>query len=173
MPISIATEKDIPGLAALINSAYRGEGSKAGWTTEAYLVAGDIRTDAENMNELMRKPGACFLKYDNDEGETEGTVFLDVREPGKLYLGMLSVPPSLQARGIGKKLMSAAEEFAREKNCTCIYMRVISLRHELIAWYERQGYYQTGKTEPFPNDKFGMAREAIEFVVLQKDLRNV
>lgn len=168
--IRIATEPDIPVLVKLINSAYRGEESKAGWTTEADVVAGDIRTDEENLNELMKKPGAVFLTYTNDKNEIEGTVFLHNREPGKLYLGMLSVNPELQTKGTGKKMMAAAEVHARNLNCQCIYMRVISIRHELIAWYERQGYYQTGETQPFPSDKFGMAKQPLEFIVLQKDI---
>ena len=169
MPISIVAIQDIPALVQLLNNAYRGEESKKGWTSEADMVGGDIRTDETNMKELMRQRGAVFLKYTNEEHEIRGCVFLHERE-SKLYLGMLSVSPSLQTKGIGKQLMTAAEQYARQKACPAIFMRVISLRHELIAWYERQGYYKTGETQAFDNTKFGTAKLPIEFVMLQKDL---
>ncbi len=174
MPVSVASIEDIPALVKLLNSAYRGEGSKQGWTTEADMVAGDLRTDEDNMNELMHLPDAVFLKYTNDENESdsnriEGCVFLDKRQ-GKIYLGMFSVSPALQNKGIGKQIMTAAELYAKDLKCPAVFMRVISIRHELIAWYERQGYYKTGEVQPFDDTKFGTATQPIEFVVLQKDL---
>ena len=169
MPVSIATIEDIPALVKLLNSAYRGEESKQGWTTEADMVAGDLRTDEKNMNELMRLPGAVFLKSSNDKNELEGCVFLDKRQ-GKIYLGMFCVSPALQNKGIGKQIMAAAELYARSRGCPAVFMRVISIRHELMAWYERQGYYKTGEIQPFDDTKFGTAKQPIEFVVLQKDL---
>ena len=169
MHISPAHKEDIPALVKLLNGAYRGEGSRQGWTTEADMVDGDLRTDESNMNELMQMPGAVFLKYTNEKNEIEGCVFLHKRQ-GKLYLGMLSVLPALQTKGIGKQIMAAAELYARSRECPAVFMRVISIRHELIAWYERQGYYKTGEIQPFDDTKFGIAKEPIEFVVLQKDL---
>lgn len=169
MPVLIASKEDIPDLVKLLNNAYRGEGSKQGWTTEADMVAGDLRTDVANMKELMQLPGAVFLKYTNDENVTEGCVFLHKRE-GKLYLGMFCVSPSLQNKGIGKQIMAAAELYASEQGCPAVFMRVISIRHELIAWYERQGYYKTGEVQPFDDTKFGTATKPIEFIVMQKDL---
>ena len=169
MHISPAHKEDIPALVKLLNGAYRGEGSRQGWTTEADMVDGDLRTDESNMNELMQMPGAVFLKYTNEKNEIEGCVFLHKRQ-GKLYLGMLSVSPALQTKGIGKQIMAAAELYARSRECPAVFMRVISIRHELIAWYERQGYYKTGEIQPFDDTKFGIAKEPIEFVVLQKDL---
>jgi ribosomal protein S18 acetylase RimI-like enzyme len=169
MPVTIADKKDIPALVKLLNSAYRGEGSKQGWTTEADMVSGELRTDADNMNELMQLPGAIFLKYTNEKNVLEGCVFLDKRK-GKLYLGMLSVSPLLQTKGIGKHLMTAAELYALSQGCPAVFMRVISIRAELIAWYERQGYYKTGEVQPFDDTKFGTATKPIEFIVMQKDL---
>ena len=169
MNISAAQKEDIPALVQLLNRAYRGEESKKGWTTEADMVAGDLRTDEENMKELMELPDVIFLKYINDNNEIEGCVFLHKRH-GKLYLGMLSVSPAIQAKGIGKQLMAAAELYAKEQGCPAVFMRVISIRDELIAWYERQGYFRTGEIQPFDDSKFGTAKQPIEFIVLQKDL---
>ena len=169
-PISRATEKDIPALIALINSAYRGDTSKKGWTTEADMIEGNIRTNETDVLEFMQQPDTVFLKYSNDKNEIEGCVFLQKRE-GKLYLGMLSVSPTVQAKGTGKKIMTAAEDYARQMECPAIFMRVISIRYELIAWYERQGYQKTGLTEPFPTDNtFGTPKQPLEFLILEKSL---
>ncbi|MFN8289499.1 MAG: GNAT family N-acetyltransferase [Chitinophagaceae bacterium] len=167
--ISKATAGDIPALVALLNSAYRGEVSKQGWTSEADMIQGTIRTDPNQLQQLMENPCSCFLKYQNDKDEIEGCVFLDKRN-GKLYLGMLSVNPALQARGTGKKLMQAAEAYAREEKCPAIFMRVVSIRHELIAWYERQGYQKTGQAEPFEDSKYGTATAPFEFLLMEKTI---
>ena len=170
MIVTTAIINDIPELVTLLNSAYRGEGSKKGWTTEADMVSGELRTDEPAMKKLMQTPGAVFLKYVNEENEIEGCVFLHKRE-NKLYLGMLSVAPALQAKGIGKELMKAAEVYAKEVNCEAIFMRVISIRHELINWYERKGYQKTGATEPFPeNDPFGTPTQSFHFDIMEKKI---
>lgn len=169
MPISVARKEDIPALVKLLNNSYRGKESKQGWTSEADMVGGDLRTDEENMNELMQLTDAVFLKYINKKNEIEGCVFLQKRQ-GKLYLGMLSVSPAMQAKGIGKQIMNASEKYAKEQGCPSVFMRVFSFRKELLAWYERQGYYKTGETQPFEDSKFGIAKEPLEFVVLQKNL---
>lgn len=170
MAIAQATIEDIPGLEKLLNSAYRGEDSKKGWTSEADLLQGELRTDAETLRRLMQTPGAVFLKYVNDQSNVEGCVFLQKLE-SKLYLGMLSVSPLIQAKGIGKQLMSEAEEYARSQNCSVIFMKVISVRDELVAWYERKGYHKTGRTEPFPrDDRFGIPSQPLEFIIMEKEL---
>lgn len=170
MSVTIATIEDIPSLVSLLNSAYRGDASKKGWTTEADMIEGSLRTDETTLSELMQQPGAVILKYTDPENKIAGCVFLR-KEDKKLYLGMLSVSPLIQAKGIGKQLMAAAEAYAAEQACTSIYMRVISIRYELIAWYERKGYYNTGITQPFPNEpKFGIPKQPIEFILMQKDL---
>ncbi|MGQ0737765.1 MAG: GNAT family N-acetyltransferase [Bacteroidota bacterium] len=169
MPVSIAAIADIPALVTLLNSAYRGEASKQGWTTEADMIRGEIRTDEAQLKEMMEKHGAVFLKYCNENHQIEGCVFLEKRN-GKLYLGMLSVSPALQAKGTGKLLMAAAEEYAKQQGCPAIFMRVVSIRHELIAWYERKGYYKTGEVQLFEDSVYGAATVPFEFWVMQKDL---
>ena len=167
--IKPALESDIPALNMLVNSAYRGESSKAGWTTEADLLGG-IRTDEAGLKALMQAPGAFILKYfENDS--ILGCVYLK-EEDHKLYLGMLTVAPTLQNKGIGKMLLAAAEEEAHKRNCTAIFMSVISIRTELIHWYKKHGYYDTGITKPFPaNDpSFGIPKQPLVFIVLEKKL---
>lgn len=170
MPILIAEEKDVTSLVALMDSAYRGESSKHGWTSEADLFIGNKRTDEATVSNLIRKPGAVFLKFLNDEGLLEGCVFLQKKE-NRLYLGMFSVSPLVQGKGIGKKLLTAAEDYAKEQNCTSIFMTVITVREKLIAWYERSGYKKTGKVLPFPVDeRFGIPTQPLEMLVLEKHL---
>ena len=170
MPITHAATEDIPALEELLNSAYRGEASKKGWTTEANLLEGERRTDATILRQLMNTPGAVFLKNINEQNKIEGCVFLHKKE-NRLYLGMLSVWPRIQAKGIGKQLMTAAEDYAKDQKCSSIFMKVISARHELIAWYERKGYRKTGETEAFPTDnKFGIPTQALEFIIMEKEV---
>ena len=169
MPVSIASIEDIPVLVSLINSAYRGDASKKGWTTEADLLEGELRTDIPALTEIMNRPEAVLLKYTGADNTISGSVYLEVQEKG-LYLGMLTVSPLQQAGGIGKQLMQAAEEYARQRNCPCIFMNVISVRQELVAWYERQGYKKTGETRPLSVDtRFGKPTQPLEFAIMQKD----
>ncbi|MEO7768278.1 MAG: GNAT family N-acetyltransferase, partial [Ferruginibacter sp.] len=91
----------------------------------------------------------------------------------QLYLGMLTVSPEIQSRGIGKQLLQAAEKYGLEKNCTVISMTVIDTRNELIDWYKRHGYNITGETRPFPADpSFGIPKQPIQFLVLEKKIGN-
>jgi ribosomal protein S18 acetylase RimI-like enzyme len=162
-----ATINDIPQLIKLINSAYRGEEAKKGWTHEADLIDGSIRTDEASLQQLIKQPGTVILKYQQAE-KIIGCFYLEKMDD-HLSLGMLSVCPEIQAQGIGKKLLHAADEHAKKNNCSVIEMKVISIRKELIAWYERNGYHQTSRREPFPSDgKFGNPRVQLEFVYLEK-----
>ena len=160
---------DIPSIARLVNSAYRGSHSKIGWTTEADLLGGQ-RTDEEDLTKILNEPHNTILIGADEINRILGCVYLQKRD-AVMYLGMLTVQPQLQANGLGKQLLFAAEEFARQKHCTVIEMTVISVRHELIAWYNRRGYRASGEVKPFPADgKFGVAKQPLEFIVLSKTL---
>ena len=164
-----ATENDIAALDRLVNSAYRGDSSKKGWTTEADLLEG-LRTDPDSLAQLIAEPDSVILKYTGEAGVIEACIYLK-KKGTQLYLGMLTVSPELQAKGIGKQMLAAAEIHAKQNDCASIVMTVISVRAELIAWYERHGYRPTGKTEPFPTDpKFGLPKQPLVFVVLEKPL---
>lgn len=164
-----ASGSDIPELVVLINSAYRGDSSKKGWTTEADLLDG-TRTDPASLLELMQQPGQTILKAVDSFGKIIACVSLQ-QKGGLIYLGMLTVQPDIQAKGIGKALLSAAEKHAIQQGIHTIEMTVISVRSELIAWYERRGYQPTGEKRDFPSDpKFGIQKQALEFVVLEKQL---
>ncbi|QDK81544.1 GNAT family N-acetyltransferase [Spirosoma sp. KCTC 42546] len=166
--ISPATEQDIPALDKLVNSAYRGESSKKGWTTEANLIDG-IRTNEEGLRTMLQTPDATIIKYE-EAGQLLGCVYLEKKGPD-LYLGMLTVSPEAQTGGIGKQLMAAAEQTAIVQHCRAITMTVITVRHELIAWYERRGYQSTDERIPFPNNpNLGILKQPLEFMVMEKVL---
>ena len=141
-----ATIEDAPALATLVNSAYRGESSRQGWTTEADLLDG-TRIDVNGLIALIKKSDTIILKYVDNE-KIIACVEL-AREVDWIYLGMLSVNPKLQCKGIGNELLKAAEQEALKQNCHTIFMNVISVREELINWYIRHGYTNTGRRKPF------------------------
>lgn len=166
--IAIAVVDDAVPITVLLNSAYRGESSKQGWTTEAHLIDGTVRSTAEDVTDVIQKTGSVLLKYTDAANIIIGCVNLQLHGE-KLYLGMFSVSPLLQGGGIGKKLLQAAEEYAQHIQCSIIYMTVITLRTELINWYQRHGYKDTGQRMPFNDDgKAGTHLQALEFMVLEK-----
>ena len=118
----------------------------------------------------MNQPGSVILKYCTDGQSIDACVNLQ-QHGDKIYLGMLSVSPFKQGEGIGKKLLKAAEEYALLNNCVSIYMTVISIRHELIDWYKRHGYVDTGERKKFIEDAIsGKHLQPLEFMVMEKPL---
>lgn len=175
MPLFPARPDDLPAVAALVNSAYRGETSRQGWTTEADYIDGQ-RTDAASLAaDLAADPEAQLLVLrDTSDGPLLGSVWLEpVGDGATWYLGMLTVRPDLQDRKLGRQLLAQAEAAAARRGAGRIRMTVIAIRDTLIAWYERRGYRLTGERRPFPyeDDRFGRPRRGdLEFVVLEKAL---
>ncbi len=157
---------DVDTLVHLVNGAYRGDGSREGWTTEADLLDG-IRTHPEHMAKQIDSDESVMIVHIESDVIC-ACVYLEDKNP-MLYLGMLTVRPDLQARGIGKQLLHTAEAYAHFLEKKGIKMTVISLRDELIDWYMRHGYVPTGQSEPFPVGRaLGIPRLPLEFVVLEK-----
>jgi ribosomal protein S18 acetylase RimI-like enzyme len=166
---SYVSKDELAAIVPLVNAAYRGEVSKQGWTTEANIVGGEKRTDLQQLLDLLSDPQATLMKITDESGSIVGSVFLRNHFEDGLYLGMLSVWPHLQAKGIGRMLMMAAEAHARQLGCNRIFMNVISVRNELIAWYQKLGYTITPERKPFPNDsEYGYALQPLEFIVMEK-----
>lgn len=165
--ISIATPGDISFVVKLLNNAYRGDESKKGWTTEADLISGDVRSDENTVRKVIEQPGSVMLVY-KYENEITGCVNLQ-RHGDRIYLGMFAVNPLQQGSGIGKKLLNAAEEYTKSQHCNSIYMTVITVREELINWYKRHGYIDSGERKPFEDDgTAGKHLQPLEFMVLEK-----
>ncbi|KOT51270.1 MULTISPECIES: GNAT family N-acetyltransferase [Streptomyces] len=166
-----ATEADVPALVALIESAYRGDASREGWTTEADLLEGQ-RTDPEGVAAVVGAPDSVLLVAEN-AGGIVACCQLEHRGD-HVYFGMFAVRPGLQGGGLGKVVMAEAERTARARwNAAEMRMTVIRQRSDLIAWYERRGYRRTGTMFPFPygDERFGIPqRPDLEFELLVKDL---
>lgn len=159
---------DIAAIRSLVDGAYRGEGARRGWTHEADLLSGQ-RIDEPMLEGMLGDPRQTLLVAE-EEGRLVGCVCV-ARQEGYAYLGLLTVAPSLQGQGLGRRLAAAAEAEARAGGIDVVRMTVIHQRTELIAWYGRLGYRDTGRTEPFPADdrRFGMPlRDNLDFVVLEK-----
>jgi ribosomal protein S18 acetylase RimI-like enzyme len=157
-------------IAALINSAYRGDSSRVGWTTEADLLEGTRTNPGEVLGLIQANDSTMLLCQ--QAGQIVGCVYLQKRgETG--YLGMFVVSPQLQGIGIGKQFMAAAENYVQHQwRVSRMIMSVITLREELIAYYERRGYRRTGEFEPFPTDLDDtiLLVENLQFETLEKQL---
>lgn len=172
-----AVPEDVPALVALVNSAYRGESSRAGWTTEADLLDGQ-RTDVQTLGAELTDPDQSLLVAEEgafeDDQTLVGCALMRRERPATLYLGMVTVDPQRQGTGLGKQLIDHAENLARETwGATRARMTVITARTALIEFYGRLGYHDTGAREPFPygDERFGIPRVPdLEFAELAKDL---
>lgn len=187
----LAQLTDVQQIVLLVNSAYRGEISKIGWTTEADLLGGQ-RVDAEAIENCIKQKNSVILIAENSVSKILACVQLQKIKPEVFYLGMLTVSPELQNSGLGKILLKNAEDWvinkANGQNHTGpnlvenessesfnikIEMTVIKQRTELINWYIRRGYLRTGEMRPFPygDERFGLPkRNDLEFEVLEKKL---
>ncbi|MFD8419391.1 GNAT family N-acetyltransferase [Streptomyces sp. NPDC059466] len=166
-----ATDADVDVLVALIESAYRGDSSRAGWTTEADILQGQ-RTDPEGVLGVIKASDSRLLTVERD-GAVVACCQLEHRGD-HAYFGMFAVSPTLQGGGLGKVVLAEAEAYARETwGAAEMHMTVISVRDDLIAWYERRGYRRTGRMTPFPygDERFGVPqRDDLRFELLVKPL---
>lgn len=164
-----ASKKEIPALAQLINSAYRGDSARQGWTHEADLLGG-IRIDEAGLTAIVENPESAIYFYPNNEPAIEACVYTHLY-PNYLYVGMVTVLPTLQGKGMGKLLLAHTETVAKAAGLQRIRMTVINTRLELIAFYNRQGYLPTGETEPWKDDiHIGEKKTDFCFLVLEKKL---
>ncbi|WP_228183411.1 GNAT family N-acetyltransferase [Streptomyces anulatus] len=166
-----ATGSDVPALVALIESAYRGDSSRAGWTTEADILQGQ-RTDEQGVRDVIDAPASRLLAVERG-GELVACCQLEHRGEAA-YFGMFAVRPGLQGGGLGKLIIAEAERTARAGwGVAEMHMTVISVRDDLIAWYERRGYRRTGRLTPFPygDERFGVPlRDDLAFELLVKNI---
>lgn len=165
-----ATLADVPALVALVESAYRGESSRTGWTTEADLLHGR-RTDPAGVTAVVTGSGSRMLVAERD-----GSIVAccQLEERGSVgYFGMFAVRPGHQGAGLGREVLAEAERRERERGAEQMHMTVIVQRTELIGYYQRRGYRRTGELHPFPygDERFGLPqRDDLAFEVLVKAL---
>jgi ribosomal protein S18 acetylase RimI-like enzyme len=166
-----ASAIDVNAIVTLVQSAYRGEVSRAGWTTEADLLDGQ-RTDADAVAALVYSPASRVLLCEQD-GALLASAHLENHD-ATCHFGMFAVRPDRQGGGLGRAMLTEAERIARDEwGCREMQMTVITLRTELIAWYERRGYHRSGVFKPFPCEdaRFGLPRrDDLRLEVLRKPL---
>ena len=166
-----ATPADLDAIVDLVTSAYRGDASRAGWTTEADFLDGN-RIDAEVLRADIERPRSRVLLAERD-GQLLACAHVS-EDDGAGYFGMFSVVPGLQGGGIGKQVLAECERIARDEwQLPAMRMTAIDIRNELIAFYERRGYVRTGILKPFPygDERFGLPqRDDLRFEVLEKTL---
>lgn len=171
MRLEPATPADLPDLHALVERAYRGETARAGWSHEADLLTGD-RTSVEELQSYL-DAGEHIMVW-RDDGVIRACVRLVRLSDDLAYLGMLTIDPALQGEGLGKKLLAAAEAYARKTfGVSRMEMQVFSRRRELLSFYDRRGYKPTGERRPFPYAEWpdaGAQFDDLEFTVLEKRL---
>ncbi|MEV0415656.1 GNAT family N-acetyltransferase [Streptomyces sp. NPDC050448] len=166
-----AAEADVPEVVALVESAYRGEASRGGWTTEADFLDGQ-RTDPEGVRAIIDSADSVLLVVER-AGALVACCQLEHRGD-HVYFGMFAVRPGLQGGGLGKEILAEAERRARETwDAKEMRMTVVNVREELIAYYVRRGYRRTGELSPFPygDERFGVPlRDDLAFELLVKSL---
>lgn len=165
-----ALATDLPAVVDLVESAYRGERSRQGWTTEADLLDGQ-RTDVAAVRELIARPGSTLVLAER-AGQLQGCAHIEAQGE-ECSFGLFAVRPELQGQGIGDAVLAECERRARAAGASAMRLTVIWTRAELIAWYERRGYRATGQRQPFPygDARFGLPkRQDLYFLVYAKRL---
>ncbi len=152
--IRIGSDDDVPGLTRLINAAF---------VVEQVVFDGN-RVDDLGVRAYMS--GGTFLVAE-DSGGLAGCVYIETRSD-RSYLGLLSVQPARQGAGLGRQLVAAGENLARESGSRVMDLRVISARGEkLLPFYQRLGY-KVARTEPFPANLIAKVRS--HYILMSKPL---
>jgi len=183
MLLERVVEADYAAVVELANLAYRGTGKQDGqadasWNVETGLIEGPRLTEASLREDLAEKPELLVWREEPDvpggpSGPLMGTVWMQPKGEGVWYLGLLTVRPDVQDRKLGRALLAAAEEYARERGGKRITMTVLSGRDVLMGWYERRGYRKTGETQPYPygDGRIGRPLRAdLHFVVMEREI---
>lgn len=168
--LSPAKDTEVPAIVSLMNRAYRGT---SGWTSEFGYIEGDRTSETDMRAALTDKPDAALLVWRRAAGDLQGCVWLEPLGDSRWYLGSLTVEPLMQNSGLGRRLLTAAEEWAAQHGGSEIKLTVVNVRDTLIAWYLRRGYQLSGESEAFPygDTRFGTpTRSDLCFMVLRKPL---
>ncbi|WP_017793882.1 GNAT family N-acetyltransferase [Leucobacter salsicius] len=174
LEFGVATESDVPALVTLIDSAYRGESSRAGWTHEADVMEGSRTSEAE-IRGIVADPDSTMLLVRGNALDGRLLACCQLQRQGeRSYFGTFAVDPTRQGEGVGAAVLDYAERLARDSwGSTHMVMTVVRQREELIAYYVRRGFRDTGERTPFPyaDERFGRPlRDDLEFTHLEKRL---
>jgi ribosomal protein S18 acetylase RimI-like enzyme len=150
--VRAAREGDADAIVSIVNEAY---------LVEAFFVAGD-RTHVAEVRELARA-GQCYVAEDN--GRVVGCIEVATKD-GRGYFGMLAVSPAIQGRGLGRRLITFAEDTARAAGCAVMDIKVVNVRGDLVRFYQSLGYRITG-TEPYVHRP---VLQPCHFVMMAKDI---
>lgn len=143
-----AARADAAPLKTLIESGYRGDSARRGWTHEADIVENE-RIAMDDLCAMLGDPSTHFLIAE-DAGKAIGCIAVTDKGHGRAYFGLLCVDPARQSNGLGSRLIEAAEERARSFGASVMEISVFENRAELIVMYQRKGYCDTGRRDPFP-----------------------
>jgi ribosomal protein S18 acetylase RimI-like enzyme len=170
MNLQPAAASDLSEIVELTNLAFRGE---VGWTHESKYIEGERISLKTLQEDLANRPQALLMISRGQHEVLLGSVWLEPKKDGVWYMGLLAVRPDLQGQQLGRRMLDAAEKTIRHRGAKRIRISVVNVRKNLVAWYERRGYAQTGEREPFPygDDRVGRPlRDDLEFVMLEKEL---
>lgn len=164
-----ATEKDIPQLLELIESCYRSDFARKGWTYDSDIIGG-ARTTKEFVKEEIIAPGGSYLKHTDVQGKVIACVYIKVNtQEKKAFVGSLCVYPTFQSHGLGKGLLDATEIIAREAGCSKLCVQIVTMRKELINWFEKIDFKFVGELAPLTADT-GTPKIPIELGTWEKVL---
>jgi N-acetylglutamate synthase-like GNAT family acetyltransferase len=172
----VATKADCDSLATLINRSYRGESAHQGWTNENEIVSGQ-RTNTQKVSDIIANDKSVFLMFFGEADHIlKGCVnLLHKPESNTACLNTFAVRPDLQSRGYGKFILSVAENYVMSNwNVEIMELNVIIQRPELVSYYNRRGYIDTGHHETFPIEQLksgGALRYDLERCTMRKCLK--
>ncbi|KAI0108865.1 acyl-CoA N-acyltransferase [Nemania sp. FL0031] len=169
----LATAEDAVSLERLINTAFRDDK-----TTQVFLSADHERVNVTDINTIITKINqadcAVLAVTDSSTGSIVAHASVRKMDDKRAWFGMLAVDVNSQKQGIGARVLTWAEQYARHQGSVRMEFDVVNTRAELIAWYKGKGYQLTGETAPFPyhyhGDWKGVLREDLCFINLGKDL---
>ncbi|KAK1598207.1 acetyltransferase [Colletotrichum navitas] len=166
----VARPEDAPKLQQLVQAAFRAEDSRADWTADMRLGR-SFHYSVEEVLTTINNPDAAIIMASDQNGVLLGSIGIIKCNDSLARFAMLSVDPEQQRGGIGRQVLTYAEDFARNWNLKTFGLNALSSREKLVEWYERCGYKKSGETSPFPVDRFHQLDlpKDLCFVELEKD----
>jgi ribosomal protein S18 acetylase RimI-like enzyme len=109
--------------------------------------------DEENFYELMREPSQLLLVHDSVEHGVNGHLLAEVMSNKTgLSIDSVAVLPEFQNKGIGKDLVRAVLEYAKNRNIPSISLETPEHERDLHDFYESLSFRKVGREENFYGD---------------------